>query len=77
METTISDEAFGKASGNCLNPHGADVSTLCLSCQGVLKTPVPILTYQGGSAGAAQAFLCEERDPKSPRYVRPLPVDSG
>lgn len=36
--------------------------------QGVLKTPVPILTYQGGSAGAAQAFLCEERDPKSPRF---------
>lgn len=36
--------------------------------QGVLKTPVPILTYQGGSAGAAQAFLCDERDPKSPRF---------
>lgn len=36
--------------------------------QGVLKTPVPILTYQGGSAGAAQAFLCNERDPKSPRF---------
>ncbi|XP_059544101.1 D-glutamate cyclase, mitochondrial [Myotis daubentonii] len=36
--------------------------------QGVLKTPIPILTYQGGSAGAAQAFLCDERDPKSPRF---------
>lgn len=36
--------------------------------QGVLKTPVPILTYQGGSTGAAQAFLCDERDPKSPRF---------
>lgn len=36
--------------------------------QGVLKTPLPILTYQGGSAGAAQAFLCDERDPKSPRF---------
>lgn len=36
--------------------------------QGVLKTPLPILTYQGGSAGAAQAFLCDDRDPKSPRF---------
>ncbi|XP_070270951.1 D-glutamate cyclase, mitochondrial-like isoform X2 [Myotis yumanensis] len=36
--------------------------------QGVLKTPFPILTYQGGSAEAAQAFLCDERDPKSPRF---------
>ncbi|XP_036283233.1 D-glutamate cyclase, mitochondrial [Pipistrellus kuhlii] len=36
--------------------------------QGVLKTPLPLLTYQGGSAGAAQAFLCDERDPKSPRF---------
>lgn len=36
--------------------------------QGVLKAPLPILTYQGGSAGAAQAFLCEESDPKSPRF---------
>ncbi|XP_014302461.1 D-glutamate cyclase, mitochondrial [Myotis lucifugus] len=36
--------------------------------QGVLKTPIPILTYQGGSAGAAQAFLCDERDPQSPRF---------
>ncbi|XP_016061189.1 PREDICTED: UPF0317 protein C14orf159 homolog, mitochondrial [Miniopterus natalensis] len=36
--------------------------------QGVLKTPIPILTYQEGPAGAAQAFLCNERDPKSPRF---------
>ncbi|XP_070269904.1 D-glutamate cyclase, mitochondrial-like isoform X3 [Myotis yumanensis] len=84
METTVSDEAFGrqlcsplyhqrdeafgKASRNCPNPHRADASTLCPSCQGVLKTPIPILTYQGGSAEAAQAFLCDERDPKSPRF---------
>ncbi|XP_019600676.2 D-glutamate cyclase, mitochondrial isoform X2 [Rhinolophus sinicus] len=36
--------------------------------QGVMKTQTPILTYQGGSAEAAQAFLCENRDPKSPRF---------
>ncbi|XP_006208303.3 D-glutamate cyclase, mitochondrial isoform X1 [Vicugna pacos] len=36
--------------------------------QGVLKTQIPLLTYQGGSAGAAQAFLCADGDPKSPRF---------
>ncbi|XP_057174524.1 D-glutamate cyclase, mitochondrial isoform X4 [Ursus arctos] len=36
--------------------------------QGVLKTQIPILTFQGGSAGAAQAFLCKDGDPKSPRF---------
>jgi len=36
--------------------------------QGVLKTPIPLLTFQGESAGAAQAFLCKDGDPKSPRF---------
>ncbi|EFB15996.1 hypothetical protein PANDA_009627, partial [Ailuropoda melanoleuca] len=36
--------------------------------QGVLKTQIPIRTFQGGSAGAAQAFLCKDGDPKSPRF---------
>ncbi|XP_028633129.1 D-glutamate cyclase, mitochondrial isoform X2 [Grammomys surdaster] len=36
--------------------------------QGVLKTPVPILTYQGRSMEDAQAFLCKDGDPKSPRF---------
>ncbi|XP_051006489.1 D-glutamate cyclase, mitochondrial [Acomys russatus] len=36
--------------------------------QGVLKTPIPILTYQGGSVEDAQAFLCKDGDPKSPRF---------
>ncbi|XP_045663575.1 D-glutamate cyclase, mitochondrial isoform X2 [Ursus americanus] len=36
--------------------------------QGVLKTQIPILTFQGGPAGAAQAFLCKDGDPKSPRF---------
>ncbi|VFV18186.1 upf0317 protein [Lynx pardinus] len=36
--------------------------------QGVLKTQIPILTIQGESAGAAQAFLCKDGDPKSPRF---------
>ncbi|XP_006879277.1 PREDICTED: UPF0317 protein C14orf159 homolog, mitochondrial [Elephantulus edwardii] len=36
--------------------------------QGILKTQVPLLTYQGGSAEAAQAFLCKDGDPRSPRF---------
>ncbi|KAI5767722.1 DGLUCY protein [Gulo gulo luscus] len=36
--------------------------------QGVLKTAVPLLTFQGESVGAAQAFLCKDGDPKSPRF---------
>lgn len=52
----------------------ADVCTLCLCFQGVLKTQIPILTFQGGPAGAAQAFLCKDGDPKSPRYVGPIPA---
>lgn len=36
--------------------------------QGVLKTPIPILTYQGRSMEDAQAFLCKDGDPKSPRF---------
>ncbi|XP_031212058.1 D-glutamate cyclase, mitochondrial isoform X2 [Mastomys coucha] len=36
--------------------------------QGVLKTPVPLLTYQGRSMEDAQAFLCKDGDPKSPRF---------
>ncbi|XP_075386894.1 D-glutamate cyclase, mitochondrial isoform X2 [Tenrec ecaudatus] len=36
--------------------------------QGVLKSRIPLLTYQGGSEGEAQAFLCEDGDPKTPRF---------
>lgn len=36
--------------------------------QGVLKTPIPILTYQGRSMEDARAFLCKDGDPKSPRF---------
>ncbi|XP_047593543.1 D-glutamate cyclase, mitochondrial isoform X1 [Lutra lutra] len=36
--------------------------------QGVLKTAVPLLTFQGESVGAAQTFLCKDGDPKSPRF---------
>lgn len=36
--------------------------------QGVLKTPIPILTYQGRSVEDAQAFLCKDGDPMSPRF---------
>ncbi|XP_055144404.1 D-glutamate cyclase, mitochondrial isoform X3 [Symphalangus syndactylus] len=34
--------------------------------QGVLKAQIPILTYQGGSVEAAQAFLCKDGDPQTP-----------
>ncbi|KAJ8792152.1 hypothetical protein J1605_020003 [Eschrichtius robustus] len=36
--------------------------------RGVLKRQIPILTYQGRSAEAAQAFLCRDGNPKSPRF---------
>ncbi|XP_013372675.1 PREDICTED: UPF0317 protein C14orf159 homolog, mitochondrial isoform X2 [Chinchilla lanigera] len=36
--------------------------------QGVLKTWIPVLTYQGGSVEDAQGFLCKDGDPKSPRF---------
>ncbi|KAF6129671.1 D-glutamate cyclase [Phyllostomus discolor] len=36
--------------------------------QGVMKTRIPILTYPGGSAGAAQALLCGDEGPRSPRF---------
>ena len=52
----------------------ADGSMLCLYFQGVPKTSTPILTYQGGSVGAAQVFLCREGNPKSPRSVCLIPV---
>ncbi|KAG8514278.1 D-glutamate cyclase, mitochondrial [Galemys pyrenaicus] len=35
---------------------------------GVLHTRIPLVTYQGGSAGAAQTFLCKDGDPRSPRF---------
>ncbi|MBZ3882562.1 UPF0317 protein [Sciurus carolinensis] len=46
----------------------ADVSALCLSLRGVLKTPIPILTYRGESVEDARGFLCKDGDPKSPRF---------
>ncbi|KAI4573238.1 hypothetical protein MJG53_020935, partial [Ovis ammon polii x Ovis aries] len=39
----------------------------------VPKTSTPILTYQDGSVGAAQVFLCREGNPKSPRSVCLIP----
>uniref|UniRef100_A0A673V374 D-glutamate cyclase n=1 Tax=Suricata suricatta TaxID=37032 RepID=A0A673V374_SURSU len=45
--------------------------------QGVLKSQIPVLTFQGESTGAAQAFLCKDGDPKSPRYYVPPPVRVG
>ncbi|XP_037359600.1 D-glutamate cyclase, mitochondrial [Talpa occidentalis] len=35
---------------------------------GVLNTRIPLVTYQSGSAGAAQVFLCKDGDPRSPRF---------
>ncbi|XP_074091601.1 D-glutamate cyclase, mitochondrial [Macrotis lagotis] len=36
--------------------------------QGVLKTTIPLLSYQGGEEGSALMFLCKDGDPKSPRF---------
>ncbi|XP_074145825.1 D-glutamate cyclase, mitochondrial [Sminthopsis crassicaudata] len=36
--------------------------------QGVLKTTIPLLNYQGDEAGSALMFLCKDGDPKSPRF---------
>ncbi|XP_028923583.1 D-glutamate cyclase, mitochondrial isoform X1 [Ornithorhynchus anatinus] len=36
--------------------------------QGVLKTPVPLMSYQGGDAESARMFLCKDGDRGSPRF---------
>ncbi|KAM5337484.1 D-glutamate cyclase, mitochondrial isoform 2-T5 [Glossophaga mutica] len=36
--------------------------------QGVLETQIPVLTYPGGSAGAARELLLGDGDPRSPRF---------
>ncbi|XP_044515928.1 D-glutamate cyclase, mitochondrial [Gracilinanus agilis] len=36
--------------------------------QGVLKTTIPLLSYQGGDTRSALMFLCKDGDPKSPRF---------
>ncbi|XP_066550547.1 D-glutamate cyclase, mitochondrial isoform X2 [Amia ocellicauda] len=36
--------------------------------EGILKTPVPLLSFQDSSADSALRFLCYDGDPKTPRY---------
>lgn len=36
--------------------------------EGVLEMRIPLLTFPGGSAGAAQSFLCRDGDRASPRF---------
>uniref|UniRef100_A0A4X2LZN5 D-glutamate cyclase, mitochondrial n=1 Tax=Vombatus ursinus TaxID=29139 RepID=A0A4X2LZN5_VOMUR len=36
--------------------------------QGVLKTTIPLLSYQGQEIGSAFMFLCKDGDPNSPRF---------
>ncbi|XP_020856053.1 D-glutamate cyclase, mitochondrial isoform X1 [Phascolarctos cinereus] len=36
--------------------------------QGILKTTIPLLSYQGQEIGSAFMFLCKDRDPDSPRF---------
>lgn len=35
---------------------------------GVLKTTVPVITFEDGGADSALQFLCHNGDPKNPRF---------
>lgn len=64
-------QALGKETSLVVDQRALNLHTRLVEDavkEGVLKTPVPILTYQGGSMEDAQAFLCKDGDPKSPRF---------
>ncbi|XP_028677461.1 D-glutamate cyclase, mitochondrial-like [Erpetoichthys calabaricus] len=43
--------------------------------QGILKQPVPILSFQEAGQDAAKRFLCHNGDPQSPRYDHLVAVE--
>ncbi|XP_036061717.1 D-glutamate cyclase, mitochondrial isoform X2 [Onychomys torridus] len=64
-------QALGKETSLVVDQRALNLHTRLVEDavkEGVLKTPIPILTYQGGSMEDAQAFLCKDGDPKSPRF---------
>lgn len=64
-------QALGKEAAMVVDQRALNLHTKIVESavkQGVLKMPVPILTYQGGSVEDAQAFLCKDGDLKSPRF---------
>ncbi|KAK7802048.1 hypothetical protein U0070_025721, partial [Myodes glareolus] len=64
-------QALGKETSMVVDQRALSLHTKLVEeavKQGVLTTPIPILTYQGGSVEDAQAFLCKDGDPKSPRF---------
>ncbi|XP_005343511.1 D-glutamate cyclase, mitochondrial [Microtus ochrogaster] len=64
-------QALGKETSMVVDQRALSLHTKLVEeavKQGVLKTPIPILTYRGGSVEDAQAFLCKDGDPKSPRF---------
>ncbi|CAO2587140.1 D-glutamate cyclase, mitochondrial [Lemmus lemmus] len=64
-------QALGKETSMVVDQRAFSLHTKLVAeavKQGVLTTPIPILTYRGGSVEDAQAFLCKDGDPKSPRF---------
>ncbi|KAL6064747.1 hypothetical protein STEG23_024829, partial [Scotinomys teguina] len=64
-------QALGKETSMVIDQRALNLHTKLVEDavkEGVLKTPIPILTYQGGSVEDAQAFLCKDGDLKSPRF---------
>ncbi|EGW10221.1 UPF0317 protein C14orf159-like, mitochondrial [Cricetulus griseus] len=64
-------QALGKETSMVVDQRALNLHTKLVEDavkQGVLKTPIPLLTYQGKSVEDAQAFLCKDGDPKSPRF---------
>lgn len=42
---------------------------LLLSLTGVLRSTVPVVTFEDGGADSALQFLCHNGDPKNPRFA--------
>lgn len=71
-------QALGKEAAMVVDRRALNLHTKIVEDavkQGVLKTPIPILTYRGGSVEDARAFLCKDGDPKSPRFDHLVAVE--
>ncbi|XP_054827718.1 D-glutamate cyclase, mitochondrial isoform X2 [Eublepharis macularius] len=43
--------------------------------QGILKTPVPVISYQSDSADSALHFLCEDGNPEKPKFSHLIAIE--
>ncbi|PIO31943.1 hypothetical protein AB205_0041760, partial [Aquarana catesbeiana] len=64
-------QALGKKAAIVTDERAIDLNRSIIEKaveQGVLKTPVPLLSYKEDAHDAALKFLCESGDPASPRF---------